>query len=144
MPDGRPKPRSQAGRILFELEAAHRCQSPHQCRTETCGIISNWVLVNLVPRILDVNARIFTLRHRFGYDIRMLRDPDTPSHTSYRLGLRQATPNHQRPEPAATSEPKAPALFPDLDTTTANTRVLEDVSRDELRRQRAQERRTRQ
>lgn len=67
----RPKPDSQAGRILGLLESAHgrKVLLPE--------------ILNL--RISQYSARIHELRHRFGFEIENGSEPGHPDHTWFRL-----------------------------------------------------------
>lgn len=73
----RPKPNSQAGRILHLLESANG------------GKVSLLDILNL--RISQYSARIHDLRHKFGFRIVNGCDPGNPAHTWFRLESGLAT-----------------------------------------------------
>ncbi len=67
----RPRPESQAGRILHLLESAHG------------GKVSLLEVLSL--RISQYNSRIHDLRHKYGFPIESGSEPGRPDHTWFRL-----------------------------------------------------------
>lgn len=110
-----PKAGSQAGRILGLLLSAHFCSDPFHCANEQCGRVS-------LPRILALHisqysARVWDLRHRFGYNIENGPEQDRSDHTWFRLASRR-TPRAQDPVTAsnlsAVLPPSPASLFGEL------------------------------
>jgi hypothetical protein len=103
--NNRPKPGSQAGRILKLLEDAKGGKVP--------------LPAILALKVSQYNARIHDLRHRFGFRIENGAEPGRPDHTFFRLlpRLEEATlSNIGRSAPSA---PENPSLFSQADLAPA-------------------------